>query len=120
MTFRSSNQEAAGPARQHQKPRRYRRFPIDARVAVYRSGQSRPYHGRSLGISEAGISALMALELEVNECVSLKFALPGSTHALEVRAVVRNRSGARYGFEFLTLSEQQRSAITDLCNSRAE
>ena len=119
MTFRSSARETAGPTRQH-KPRRYRRFPIDARVAVFRSSQPRPYQGRSLGISEAGISALLALELEVGECVSLKLTLPGSAHRLEVRALVRNRSGARYGFEFLTLSEQQRSAITEFCDAQAE
>lgn len=119
MSFRSSARETVGPARQH-KPRRYRRFPIDARVAVYRCGHPRPYHGRSLGISEAGISALLALELEVGECVSLKLTLPGSAHRLEVMALVRNRSGARYGFEFLTLSEQQRSAITEFCDAQAE
>jgi len=120
VTFRSSARETAGPTRQHHKPRRYRRFPLDARVAVYRSGQPRPYPGRSLGISEAGISALLALDVEVGECVSLKFTLPGSAHRLEVRAVVRNRSGARYGFEFLTLSEQQRSAISEYCDGQAD
>lgn len=61
----------------------------------------------------------MALELEVGESVSLKFGLPG-VQVLEVRAVVRNRNGARYGFEFLTLSEEQRYAITRFCDSQAE
>lgn len=120
MTFRSPAQPGAGFASRAHKTRRYRRFPLDARVAVHRSGQARPSHGRSLGISEAGLAALLALELEMGESVSLKFALPGGVHALEVRAVVRNRNGARYGFEFLTLSEEQRSAITRFCDSQAE
>ena len=94
------------------KPRRYRRFPLDARIAVVRSGQRRPLYGRTLGISEAGVSALLATDLELGESVHLELVLPGTSRQLAVRAVIRNRSGARYGFEFLSLSEQQREAIS--------
>lgn len=120
MTSGPSARESSGHLRHSRKPRRYRRFPIDARVAVWRAGQARPYHGRSLGISEAGIASLLAVELEIGECVTMEFGLPGNPHTLHLRALVRNRSGARYGFEFLTLSERQRSAITDYCYPQAE
>ena len=98
------------------KQRRYRRFALDARIAILRTGHRRPYHGRTLGISEAGISAVLAADLDLSESVSLEFALPSSPQSMAVRAVVRNRSGARYGFEFLTLSAEQRTAINSFCD----
>ena len=104
----------------HHKLRRYHRLPLDARVAVVRAGHRHPVYGRTLGISEAGISALLAADLEVGESVHLEFALPGNCQQLAVRAVVRNRSGARYGFEFLSLSEAQRRAITAFRELQAE
>jgi hypothetical protein len=102
------------------KLRRYHRSPLDARVAVVRAGQRHPVYGRTLGISEAGISALLAADLEVGESVHLEFALPGNSQRLAVRAVVRNRGGARYGFEFLSLSGEQRGAISAFRESRSE
>lgn len=112
--FGSSPRESAGQAGStaSHKPRRYRRFPLDARICLSRPGQRYPLYGRTLGISEAGISALVAAELDLGESVHLEFALPSSRKALAVRAIVRNRSGARYGFEFLSLSEEQRQAIS--------
>src|SRR5512146_2091144 len=98
--------------RRHHKPRRYHRFLLDARVPVVRGGQRHPLYGRTRGISEAGISALLAADLEVGESVHLEFTLPTCSQRLAVRAVARNRSGARYGFEFLSLSEAQREAIS--------
>ena len=102
------------------KPRRFRRFALDSRIKVFRAGQSRPLVGRTLGISEAGISALLAADLETGESVRLEFALPTSSLGLVVRAVARNRSGARYGFEFLSLSEAQRESITAFRESQTE
>ncbi|MGE5206445.1 MAG: PilZ domain-containing protein [Chlamydiota bacterium] len=107
------------PSRHH-KARRYHRFPLDARVALVRAGHRRPLYGRTLGISEAGISALLAADLEVGESVGLEFPLPGNSQRLAVRAVVRNRSGARYGFEFVSLSEGQRSEISAFRESQNE
>ena len=120
MTSGPSARESSGHVRHSRKPRRYNRVSMDTRVAVWRAGQARPYHGRSLGISEAGISSLLAVELEIGECVTMEFGLPGNSHVLHLRALVRNRSGARFGIEFLTLSERQRAAITEYCHAQAE
>lgn len=102
------------------KQRRYRRFALDARMVILRSGQNRPLYGRTLGVSQAGISGLLAADLELGESIHLEFALPGSSPSLAVRAVVRNRHGARYGFEFLSLSGGQREAIGGYCESQDE
>ena len=107
--------ESAGQTRSTSahKPRRYRRFSLDSRICVSRPGQRYPLYGRTLGISEAGISALLAADLDPGTSLQLEFLLPSHRKPLTVRAIVRNRSGARYGFEFLSLSEEQRQAISD-------
>lgn len=104
----------------HGKLRKYQRYAVDTRIAVSHPGHRRPFHGRTLGISEAGMAALLAVNMEVGETVGLEFSLPSCPQPLAVRAVVRNRTGARYGFEFLTLSQQQRTAITKFCLGQAE
>src|SRR5579871_2242819 len=103
----------------HSWPRRYTRFAVNALISMVRAGQRRSFHGRTLCISEAGISALLAADMDVGEIVSLEFTLLPGSQPLAVRAIIRNRSGARYGFEFLTLSERQRTEITSFCDAQA-
>lgn len=107
------------PSHAH-KPRQYRRFALDSRIKVLPANRPLPLFGRTLGLSEAGISALLAADLEVGESVRLEFALPGTSRVLAVRALVRNRSGARYGFEFLSLSEEQRESISAFRESQIQ
>ena len=120
--FDSSTRERTGQANPKgpHKPRRYQRFPLDARISVSRASQRYPLYGRTLGISEAGIAAVLAADLDVGQSVHLEFALPADRKPLAVRAIVRNRSGARYGFEFLSLSEEQRQAISQFRESVGE
>jgi hypothetical protein len=58
-------------------------------------------------LSEAGIGVLIAAELNLGEVASLGFSIPGVAETWDVRAVLRHRRGYHYGFEFLSLSEQQ-------------
>jgi len=92
-------------------PRRYPRFQFDCRLLVMMSTSKAPFRGRTVEISACGLSALIPGELEVGAISELEFALDAATEDFRVGAVVRNRNGARYGFEFLTLSAEQRERI---------
>ena len=93
--------------------RRYARHEVDMRVLVqvFRDGNTVAVWGRSNEMGEDGISATLTGELAPGEVVTMEFTLPLSTDAMRLRAVVRYRGGFRYGFEFLTLRDAQRSAI---------
>jgi hypothetical protein len=67
--------------------------------------------GHCRDLSEAGISILLATELNVGEVAGLSFSLPESALRWEVRAVVRYRRGYHYGFEFLSLTGEQQAAL---------
>ena len=77
--------------------RRHRRLELETEVRIRSANGSLP--GRTLDISELGMSAILPVELQVGEIVELTIKLP---MALATgRAVVRNRNVYRHGFEFL-------------------
>ena len=56
--------------------------------------------GRSHDVSCKGMSLYFATELEVGDSIRVRFTLPNSRLALDLKAVIRNRVGFRYGIQF--------------------
>jgi hypothetical protein len=101
--------------------RRFPRFAIDVRIQVrmFQAGEFRSCWGRSTELGQDGIGATLTGELESGEIVSLEIPLPLSPYPLKVRAIVRYRQGLRYGLEFLTLEETQRTMLHRVCEMLA-
>ena len=101
--------------------RKYPRFAIDLRMQVkmFQAGQFRSCWGRSTELGQDGIGATLTGDLESGEIVTLEIPLPLSAYPLKVRAIVRYRQGLHYGFEFLTLSENQRDTVKRVCQMLA-
>ena len=76
--------------------RRHRRLEVEAAVTVRSERGLVP--GRTLEVSESGMSAILPVELHVGETVELEIKLPPNTAT--ARAIVRNRNVFRHGFEF--------------------
>jgi len=99
----SSDAEKDQPAQQQieqanrKTTRRHERFELETEVTVF--SESGLFPGRTLDISESGVSAVLPGELQIGEIIELKIKLPIAVAT--VRAVVRNRNVYRYGFEFL-------------------
>jgi len=94
--------------RQRRHPRYRTHFPVTVGLLTDNAYQRLEGHGRDL--SEAGIGVLLAAELTGGEVASLSFSLPNSG-PWQVRAVVRHRRGFQYGFEFLSLTAEQRDLL---------
>ncbi len=78
--------------------RRYQpRFKLEVEITIH-SKSCGTVKGRTVDISESGISAIVALELPVSEMVELDFTLPFGHVAMY--AVTRQRNAFRYGFQF--------------------
>src|SRR5437868_14228673 len=71
--------------------------------------------GRSIDISEGGISARVPADLASGIIVQLEFTVPPQREPVRVRAIVRNSIISRYGMEFLTLTPEQRGQILRYC-----
>ncbi|MGB8063646.1 MAG: TonB family protein [Candidatus Sulfotelmatobacter sp.] len=100
----------SGPSRRR-VPRFRVQAPLD--VTVLRSGIPDAVPGRSINVCERGIAAVLAGELNPGESVGVEVRLSAVGEPLRTRAIVRYQEKLLYGLEFMTLSEQQRSAIRD-------
>jgi hypothetical protein len=56
--------------------------------------------GRSHDVSCKGMSVYFAIELVVGAPIRVKFTLPNSRLALDLKAIIKNRVGFRYGIQF--------------------
>lgn len=74
-------------------------------------------NGRSQDICEGGIAVYVPIEATIGSTLELEFTVPSSRAPLRLHAVVRNRSGYRYGLEFVVISKAQRDEIATLVNS---
>ena len=72
-------------------------------------------------IAEGGLGASLPEVIEVGSAVQLRFLLP--THPdptlMNVGAMVRNQLHQHHGFEFLSLSEDQRWSLRQFCDQLA-
>jgi hypothetical protein len=77
--------------------RRAPRVRLEVNLNIY-SRKAGLIPGRSLDISESGISAILLVELPIREVVKLE--IRSRLEPVMVGAVVRNRNAFRYGFQF--------------------
>ena len=71
------------------------RLEIDVNIHSQKAGL---VSGRTLDVSETGISAVLLVELPIGEAVRLE--IRSRLEPVMVGAVVRNRNIFRYGFQF--------------------
>lgn len=94
--------------------RRWPRLKIDVpvRVIAIRSDKTQIVSGRGNEVSEGGLAVSAGIELRIGDEMWVEFTPPYSGEPIRVRAVVRNRSGYKYGAEFLSESadESERNA----------
>lgn len=110
MTAQPGKAPNRAPERRRRRYPRYRsEFPVTVTLFSGEEHERLDAHCRDL--SQGGIGVLIAAELPLGEVASLGFSLPGMPEPWDVRAVLRCRRGYQYGFEFLSLSEQQSQAL---------
>ena len=83
--------------------RRHPRFPLEADICIY-PRDSPVVRGRTVDISESGISAMLRVEVPVGEVVRLELKLPLGD--VDVLALVRQRNAFRYGFQFVDINSR--------------
>jgi hypothetical protein len=77
--------------------RRHPRCELNVEIKIY-SRTAGLLFGRTLEISEGGLSAMLKIEAPLNEIVHLEFRL--RLGFVAVRALVRHRNAFRFGFQF--------------------
>ena len=99
--------------------RRYPRalFSVPITLHELTTGGIRASHGISLDLSEGGFGAIVKGDTYyLGETVEIDFPLPGCM--LSLVAIVRHTSSSRIGFEFLGLTDDERSQISNAADIR--
>ncbi len=91
------------------------RYDLDLHLEVSVSGETSV--GRSRDLSVSGIGAYIPCELEIGQYVNLHMRVPFKQRDLMCGAVVRNRSGYRYGLEFSNVKSTQQDFLHEVCNT---
>jgi len=104
----SSQPGKALKPRAERRQRRHPRYRVDFPVTVVllSEGEHRRIDAHCRDLSVAGIGMLIAAELNLGEVAALNFSLPGSSREWGLRAVLRQRRGYHYGFEFLSIKPE--------------
>jgi PilZ domain-containing protein len=91
-------------------PRRHPRYGLEAAITV-NSRTSGIVSGRTVDISQSGVSALLKIEVPLGEVVKLEIVHPAGR--ADIFAVIRNRNAFRYGFEFMDTDDKVIGKICD-------
>jgi len=102
----------------YSKTRRWSRYKVEIRVKVVFPNRGAIY-GQGSDISEGGMALFVPTELENGKTIQAEILLPYCREKVTLRAVVRNRDGFRYGLEFITLSDHEKSLIERVCRALA-
>ena len=100
-----------------QPNRRYPRNRVDIRVKLFINhlGTSQSIIVRTYELGPGGLSVYAPHEIPVKSEIVLDFTIPGDKESIRVGAVVRNRSGFRYGMEFQAMASAQRDRLRVFC-----
>lgn len=117
-----SSQRANSPEEPRLPPGRPRRrwerydITIPISIATVVNGERTSFSGQGCDISIGGLRLFLTREIDPGTSLLLEFPLPYSSAQLEVRGVVRNRSGYTHGVEFVNPTRDQQELIERTCN----
>jgi hypothetical protein len=103
----------------HEQERRWPRYKIDVpvRAVIHKPDKTLIRDGRGMEMSQGGMCLmcqLMGVELGLGDEIEVEFTPPYSGKPIRVRSEVRNRTGYRYGVEFVPEGKKERSDVARL------
>jgi len=104
-----------GKSAERQAPR----FKVDfsVRVIAGTTATGSTFQGRAHDLSERGLSMYAFGEFEEGQQVHLEFTPPFSRKSLKLLAIVRSRSGHRYGMELRNVHHDAAEALSRACRT---
>jgi c-di-GMP-binding flagellar brake protein YcgR len=98
------------------------RFQVETRftIQVRRHGAIERFEGWARDISESGMRAFVGRPLRMGETMTLTIPTTAAEQSFVLAAVVVRCVGTEYGFQFVTLSPEQREQIRSLVEGKAQ
>jgi uncharacterized protein (TIGR02266 family) len=99
--------------------RRYFRCPVEVPVAILRAAMQ-TVHGRTVNVSEGGMSINTITSLRPGNPVQLQFVLPGNAFQFELEATVRWAKEQGMGLQFTSSSRHRTAKLQEWLSRRLE
>ena len=87
------------------------RVTIPVQVGVFEEDGYVSFSGEARDLSAAGLCLILTRQLEKGTAVSMEFQLPYNSQAMEMRGIVRHRSGFHHGIEFISVTAYQKEEL---------
>ncbi|MBZ5546492.1 MAG: PilZ domain-containing protein [Acidobacteriia bacterium] len=101
------------PQPKYASQRRWPRYKVDVpvRVIVQSVAKVAIVQGRGSELNNGGMAIFAGTELSIDAQVIVEFTPPYSGQPIRVRCFVKNRTGYRYGVEFITESDDDYESV---------
>lgn len=96
--------------------RRWSRHDIDVsvRLITQKPTNAAVVQARGKQLSRGGMTVFAGVELCIDEQVAVEFTPPHAEQPIRVRSFVRNRSGYKYGVEFIADNDADHQSVRQL------
>ena len=84
---------------------------LSVQVTVFEGKRYVDLSGEASDFSATGLCLVLTRQLEKDAVLSMKFRLPYNSEAMEMRGVVRRRSGFHHGIEFISVTAYQHELL---------
>ena len=101
------------PQQKYATQRRWPRYKMDVPVRVIKQGLTKVsiVQGRGSELNNGGMAVFAGTELSIGDQVLVEFTPPYTGQPIRVRCFVRNRTGYRYGVEFITENDDDYESV---------
>ena len=97
--------------RQFQRGTERHRVTIPVLVTVFEGNRYLDFSGEASDFSATGLCLILTRQLEEDMALSMRFHLPYNSQVMEMRGIVRRRSGFHHGIEFISVTAYQKELL---------
>jgi len=87
------------------------RVTIPVQVSVFEGNQYVEFSGEASDFSPNGLCLVLTRQLDKGAAISMNLNLPYNSQTLDLRGIVRHRSGFHHGIEFISLTSESKELL---------
>jgi len=99
------------PKKESQRGSERHRVTIPVQVSVFEDRRYVDYTGEASDFSATGLCLILTRQLEKETAITMRLELPYNSQPLEMRGIVRHRSGFHHGIEFISLTPDSKELL---------
>ncbi|HKR85061.1 MAG TPA: PilZ domain-containing protein [Terriglobales bacterium] len=97
--------------RQSQRGTERHSVTIPVQVTIFEGKRYVDFRGEASDFSASGLCLVLTRQLEKDTALSVKFHLPYNSQVMDMRGIVRRRSGFHHGIEFISVTAYQQELL---------